>query len=79
VDYRPFGRTGVTIAAEKGCSPSQVALAWCAAQPGVTAPIIGPRTFEQAVDNLGAVDVELTPDDMARIDALVPPFGVAVR
>jgi aryl-alcohol dehydrogenase-like predicted oxidoreductase len=68
-----------TIAAEKGCSPSQVALAWCAAQPGVTAPIIGPRTYEQAVDNLGAVDVQLTPDDMARIDALVPPCGVAVR
>ena len=68
-----------TIAAEKGCSPSQVALAWCGSQPGVTAPIIGPRTYEQAVDNLGAVDVQLTPDDMGRIDALVPPCGVAVR
>jgi aryl-alcohol dehydrogenase-like predicted oxidoreductase len=68
-----------TVAAEKGCSPSQVALAWCGAQPGVTAPIIGPRTYEQVVDNLGAVDVELTPDDMGRIDALVPPCGVAVR
>lgn len=67
------------LAAEKGCSPSQVALAWCGAQPGVTAPIIGPRTFEQVVDNLGAVDVELTPNDFARIDALVPPCAVAVR
>jgi aryl-alcohol dehydrogenase-like predicted oxidoreductase len=68
-----------TIAAEKGCSPSQVALAWCGAQPGVTAPIIGPRTYEQAADNIGAVDVKLTPDDMQLIDALVPPCGVAVR
>jgi aryl-alcohol dehydrogenase-like predicted oxidoreductase len=67
------------LAAEKGCSPSQVALAWCGAQPGVTAPIIGPRTYEQVVDNLGAVDVEITPDDSERIDALVPPCGVAVR
>jgi aryl-alcohol dehydrogenase-like predicted oxidoreductase len=67
------------IAAEKGCSPSQVALAWCAAQPGVTAPIIGPRTYEQTVDNLAAVDVEITSDDVERIDALVPPRSVAVR
>jgi aryl-alcohol dehydrogenase-like predicted oxidoreductase len=67
------------LAAEKGCSPSQVALAWCGAQAGVTAPIIGPRTYEQAVDNLGAVDVEITPADIERIDALVPPCGVAVR
>jgi aryl-alcohol dehydrogenase-like predicted oxidoreductase len=67
------------IAAEKGRSPSQVALAWCGAQPGVTAPIIGPRTFDQVVDNLGAVTVELTRDDFERIDALVPPCGVAVR
>lgn len=67
------------MAVEKGCSASQVALAWCRAQPGVTAPIIGPRTFDQAVDNLGAVDVEITPDDRDEIDALVPPCGVAVR
>jgi diketogulonate reductase-like aldo/keto reductase len=45
----------------------------------VTAPIIGPRTYEQADDNLGAVDVELTDSDFARIDELVPPCGVAVR
>ncbi|HEX5586866.1 MAG TPA: aldo/keto reductase [Acidimicrobiia bacterium] len=67
------------IAAEKGCSASQVALAWCGAQPGVTAPIIGPRTYEQVVDNLGAVDVRLTQADFDRIDELVPPYGVAVR
>ena len=67
------------MASEKGCSASQVALAWCAAQPGVTAPIIGPRTYEQVVDNLGAVEVELDQDDFDRIDALVPPNAVAVR
>jgi len=62
-----------SIAEEKRCSVSQVALAWCAAQPGVTAPIIGPRTFEQVEDNLGAANVRLDPADFSRIDALVPP------
>jgi aryl-alcohol dehydrogenase-like predicted oxidoreductase len=67
------------MAAEKGCSVSQLALAWCGAQPGVTAPIIGPRTFEQIEDNLGAVEVALEASDFERIDALVPPCSVAVR
>jgi aryl-alcohol dehydrogenase-like predicted oxidoreductase len=67
------------MADQKGCSVSQLALAWCMAQPGVTAPIIGPRTFEQAADNLGAVKVRLDAADFERIDALVPPRGIAVR
>lgn len=67
------------MANEKSCSISQLALAWCGAQPGVTAPIIGPRTFEQAEDNLGALDVRLEAEDFDRIDALVPPRSVAVR
>ena len=67
------------IAGEKSCSVSQVALAWCASRPGITAPIIGPRTYDQVVDNLGAADVDITDDDVARIDAIVPPRGVAVR
>ena len=61
------------IAQAKGCTISQLALAWCAAQPGVTSPIIGPRTMEQLEDNLGALTVSLTADDLAAIDQLVPP------
>ncbi len=68
-----------TMAAEKECSVSQLSLAWCAAQSGVTAPIIGPRTYDQVVDNLGSVNVELEAADFERIDALVPPYGYAVR
>ena len=68
-----------TLAEEKGCSVSQLALAWCASQPGVTAPIIGPRTLEQVTDNLGAVKVELDAEDFARIDALIPPKSAAVH
>jgi aryl-alcohol dehydrogenase-like predicted oxidoreductase len=66
-------------AADKGCTPSQLALAWNAAQPGVTAPIIGPRTVEQLVDNLGALKVTITDEDRARIDALAPPKSVTLR
>jgi aryl-alcohol dehydrogenase-like predicted oxidoreductase len=61
------------IAAEKGCTPSQLALAWCAQQPGVTSPIIGPRSMEQLEDNLGAVSVSVTDADRARLDRVAPP------
>ena len=39
------------LAKEKGCTLSQLALAWCVQQPGVTSPIIGPRTMAQLEDN----------------------------
>ena len=67
------------LAQEKGCTPSQLALAWLAAQPGVTAPIIGPRTLEQLVDNLGAANVAITAEDTARLDALAPPMSATLR
>lgn len=68
----------VAHAADKGCSPSQLALAWNAAQPGITAPIIGPRTMDQLVDNLGALAVEITRDDVERIDAVVRPMSATM-
>lgn len=61
------------IANEKGVTPSQMALAWNAHQPGITSPIIGPRTMEQLEDNLGAVSIEVTDDDRARLDAVSEP------
>jgi aryl-alcohol dehydrogenase-like predicted oxidoreductase len=61
------------IAAAKGCTLAQLALAWCAQQPGVTSPIIGPRTMEQLEDNLGALELALSDEDRARIDAAAPP------
>ncbi len=69
----------VALAEEKGCSPSQLALAWLAAQPGITAPIIGPRTLDQALDNLGAASVTITEEDRARIDAFAPPLSATLR
>lgn len=61
------------IAEEKGVTLSQFALAWVLAQPGVTSPIIGPRTMEQLEDNLKALEVKLTGEDLAKVDAIVPP------
>ena len=61
------------LAEAKGCSLSQFALAWCAQQPGVTSPIIGPRTMDQLEDNLRALDVTITAEDRAQIDQVAPP------
>jgi aryl-alcohol dehydrogenase-like predicted oxidoreductase len=61
------------IAAEKGVTLSQLALAWCMQQPGVTSPIIGPRTMEQFEDNLGAAEIMLTDEDRKRIDGIIAP------
>jgi len=62
-----------SIALEKQCTPSQFALAWCTRQPGITAPIIGPRTVQQLENSLGAVDIHITDEDRRRIDAVTPP------
>jgi len=61
------------IAIEKECSISQVALAWNYQQPGITSPIIGPRTMEHLQDNLGAAGIKLSDDDRARLDDVAPP------
>lgn len=66
------------VAKDKGCTPSQLALAWCAQQPGITSPIIGPRTMEQLEDNLGALDVEVTDQDRERLDEVATPGLAAV-
>jgi len=71
--------TLVEIAAEKECAPSQLALAWNTGQAGITAAIMGPRTKDQLVDNLGAVEIEVTAEDRARLDAVAPPWGVSLR
>lgn len=61
------------MAKEKGCTVSQLALAWVEQRPGVTSPIIGPRTMEQFDDNLGARDVTFTEEELKAIDRMVRP------
>jgi aryl-alcohol dehydrogenase-like predicted oxidoreductase len=58
------------IAEDKGITLSQLSLAWCMQQPGITSPIIGPRTMEQLEDNLKAADVTITEEDRKRIDSV---------
>jgi aryl-alcohol dehydrogenase-like predicted oxidoreductase len=56
-----------------GCTSSQLAIAWALQVPGVTCPILGPRTVDQLKDNLGAIDVTLTTEELKQIDLLNPP------
>ncbi len=63
----------IPLAEGKGCTLSQLAVAWCLSQSGVTSPIIGPRTMRQLQDNLAAVEVTLDDSDRERIDAACPP------
>jgi aryl-alcohol dehydrogenase-like predicted oxidoreductase len=65
------------IAREKGCSPSQLALAWILAQGEHFVPIPGTRRRAHLEDNLGAVDVKLTPRDHERIEAAIPKGGAS--
>ncbi|MDQ6673852.1 MAG: aldo/keto reductase [Chloroflexota bacterium] len=64
------------IARSKDCTLVQLALAWVMQQPGITSPIIGPRTPEQLEEYLGAAAITLTQADMDQIDAIVPPGGM---
>jgi aryl-alcohol dehydrogenase-like predicted oxidoreductase len=59
------------IAAEKKCRPSQLALAWLLARD--VFPIPGTKRVEHLEENAGALDVMLTSDDLARLDAAFPP------
>lgn len=67
-----------SLAQEKNIPVSQLSLAWCIQQPGITSAIIGPRTLEQLEDNLAALDVKLTEEDFQRIDAVSPPGEMIV-
>ncbi len=64
------------IAEAKNCPLSQLATAWCMAQPGITSPIIGPRTMEQLEDYLASLDVNLDAEDLRKIDEAAPPASM---
>ena len=51
----------------------QVAIAWLMGVDGVTAPLVGTRTLEQLEDVLGAVDLDLSPEERERLEAPAPP------
>jgi len=61
-----------TIAAEKACSPAQLALAWLLAQGNDVIPIPGTRRSKYLLENIGCMQVQLEPADLERINALLP-------
>jgi aryl-alcohol dehydrogenase-like predicted oxidoreductase len=65
------------LAADKGVTPGQLALAWVMAQGDDVVPIPGTKRRSYLEENVGAAAVELSPEDLARLDAIAPP-GVAV-
>lgn len=68
------------IAREKGCTPAQLALAWLHAQGPDVVPIPGTKTRARLEENLGALAVRLSADDLARIDAVAPKgFAAGAR
>jgi len=64
------------LAKEKGCKPSQIALAWVLAQGQDIIPIPGTKQSARVDENLGAIEITLAPADVARLSALFPK-GVA--
>ena len=65
------------IAQRRGCPVPQVALAWLLGVPGVTAPVIGPRTLAQLEDLLGATELDLDDAERARLAEPTPPPDVS--
>ncbi len=64
-------------AQRRGMTAAQLALLWAKEQPGITAPIVGPRTVEHLEIALSVMERRLDPEDAAFCDGLVPP-GSAV-
>jgi len=65
------------IAAGKGCTAAQLALAWVLAQGDDIVPIPGTKRRTYLEQNIAALDVALTADDLARLDRALPPGAAA--
>jgi aryl-alcohol dehydrogenase-like predicted oxidoreductase len=67
------------VAAEAKATPAQAALAWAMAQPGITAPIASATRLAQLEELMGAMRLELTPAQIARLDAASAPAPAEAR
>ena len=63
----------VEVGEELGCSAARVSLAWLLTRPGVSSIVIGARTTDQLADNLAAMELELTNDQIERIERASRP------
>jgi NDP-hexose 2,3-enoyl reductase len=74
-EHRPTIEAYEKFCADLGHDPANVALAWLLSRPGVTGPIIGPRTAAQLDAAIGALSVNLDKAALRRLDDLFPPIG----
>jgi pyridoxine 4-dehydrogenase len=65
------------LAQELGASVAQLAIAWVAAQGADIVPLVGARRRDRLQEALGALDFSLRPEDLARLEAIVPPDAAA--
>ena len=65
------------LAQEKGATVAQLAIAWVAAQGADIVPLVGARRRDRLQEALGALEVQLKPEDLARLEAIVPPNAAA--
>jgi aryl-alcohol dehydrogenase-like predicted oxidoreductase len=65
------------MAKQKGCKPSQLALAWVLAQGDDIVPIPGTKRRKYLEENVGAINIQLTPEDLRRIDEVFPRDATA--
>jgi aryl-alcohol dehydrogenase-like predicted oxidoreductase len=73
--HRPALEAYESLCHRMGEQPADVALAWLLANPVVTAPIVGPRTLEQLAGSLRALELELSPEILGRLDDVWPGPG----
>ena len=73
------GNKFVALAMEKGLTPSQLAILWVKDQPGITAPLIGPRTLDQLEELLPVLEMSLDNETRKACDELVPPGSVVAN
>jgi aryl-alcohol dehydrogenase-like predicted oxidoreductase len=73
------GLAFAALAREHGLPPGQLALLWCKDQPGVTSPVVGPRTLAQLLELLPVLTMSLTDDQRAACDAINPPGTALVN
>ncbi len=64
------------LAERKNATPAQIALAWLLAQKPWIVPIPGTKKLERLVENLGAADIELSPDDLREIDRIASKITI---
>jgi aryl-alcohol dehydrogenase-like predicted oxidoreductase len=63
------------LAGDLNATPTALALAWLLSRPGVTAPVLGPRTLDQLTGSLPALDITIDDQTSSRLDELFPGPG----